>query len=99
MFNDYRFLILIILYLITNFASFIIMSMDKLKARNGEQRISEGDLFFLSICFGALGVLLGMRFVRHKTKKIKFILGIPLALIQNLTFLILIFRFFMTNAN
>ena len=45
-------------------------------------------MFFLAVAFGSLGVYLGMYVFRHKTKTWYFLIGIPLAGLQNLTFLI-----------
>jgi uncharacterized membrane protein YsdA (DUF1294 family) len=92
-YNQNLSLIFLAIYVAFNFWSFSLMLLDKNKAERKEQRISEADLFFYSICFGALGVFLGMRFSRHKTKKIKFILGIPLAILENFALIILIYLF------
>lgn len=71
-----------ILYLIIiNIISFLTMFVDKNRAKNNEWRIKEHTLFSLSFIGGALGSLLGMYTFRHKTKHIKFTLGIPLILI------------------
>ena len=84
-------LILVAVFFSINLYSFIITVFDKRQAKNDKPRVSEASLFFMSICFGALGVLIGMKFSRHKTKKMKFIIGIPLALIQNIVLFIFIY--------
>lgn len=78
-----------IYYLIfINIISFLTMFIDKKKAIKGKWRIKESTLFLLSFIGGSLGVLLGIYSFRHKTKHIKFTLGIPLILIvQILLFL------------
>jgi len=43
-----------------NILSFGVMLYDKASARDGAWRVSEGALFFLAICFGGLGIYLGM---------------------------------------
>lgn len=72
----------LIYYLIfINIISFLSMFIDKKKAIKRKWRIKESTLFLLSFIGGSLGVLLGIYSFRHKTKHIKFTLGIPLILI------------------
>lgn len=74
--------IYLIYYLIfINIISFLSMFIDKKKAIKRKWRIKETTLFSLSFIGGSLGVLLGIYSFRHKTKHIKFTLGIPLILI------------------
>ena len=61
-----------------NLLGLTLMYIDKIKAINNEWRISENTLMLVSILGGSIGSYLGMRFFRHKTKHIKFLLGIPL---------------------
>lgn len=82
------------IFLIINFLAFLIMLADKLKsATPGAERISEGQLFFLAVVFGGLGVYAGMLVFKHKTRKWYFIVGIPLLIIQNITTIYLLFLF------
>ena len=68
-----------VLYLISiNLISFITMYIDKQKAIKKKVRVSEKNLFFLSILGGSLGMLFGMYTFRHKTKHLQFTIGIPL---------------------
>ncbi len=90
---DTNTLILASVYLVMNMAAFIYMGLDKAQAINKGRRIPEAQLLFLSICFCALGVWLGMSFFRHKTRKIYFSLGAPLALAENLSLIYLIYIF------
>lgn len=80
------------IYITVNLLSFSLMLSDKKKSRKDEMRISEGALLFAAICFGALGIWAGMYVSRHKTKKMIFVLGVPLALVQNLAIIYLLFR-------
>jgi uncharacterized membrane protein YsdA (DUF1294 family) len=57
------------------------MGHDKKKAIKKKERIPEMTLFTLSFMGGGLGTLLGMLIFHHKTKKIKFIILIPLSII------------------
>lgn len=71
----------VLLYLlIINAAGFLSMLVDKHKAKKNQWRIPERTLLLISLLGGSIGSLLGMYTVRHKTKHLKFILGIPLIL-------------------
>jgi len=65
-----------------NLVAFIVYGIDKRQAIKRRWRISEATLFILALVGGALGALLGMLLFRHKTRKLKFQLGIPLILIM-----------------
>ena len=72
----------ILLYLLTiNAAGFLSMLLDKHKARKNLWRIPESTLLTIALLGGSIGSLVGMYLVRHKTKHLKFTLGIPLILI------------------
>lgn len=77
-------LFLAAIYVAVNVVSLTLMLDDKKRSRRNDRRISEGTLLFAAICFGAAGISAGMLIGRHKTQKIIFILGVPLALLQNL---------------
>ncbi|MBS5938423.1 DUF1294 domain-containing protein [Clostridium sp.] len=80
-----------IYYLIfINIISFLTMFIDKKKAIKRKWRIKESTLFLLSFIGGSLGVILGIYSFRHKTKHIKFTLGIPLILIVQVLLFIFI---------
>lgn len=72
---------LIIYLLLINAAAFILMLVDKFKARKNLWRIPEATLIWLAVAGGSLGILMGMYTVRHKTLHIKFTLGVPLILV------------------
>lgn len=56
------------------------MLADKHKAKKSLQRTPERTLFLVAVFGGSIGSLLGMYLFRHKTRKPKFALGIPLIL-------------------
>ena len=66
--------------LIINAVGFLLMLADKHKARKKKWRIPEATLMGTAALGGSIGVLTGMYAVRHKTKHIKFTLGVPLIL-------------------
>lgn len=81
----------VLLYLIIiNAAGFMLMLADKRKARRGAWRIPEATLIGTAALGGSIGVLAGMYLVRHKTRHLKFTLGVPFILIVQL---VLVFRF------
>ena len=67
--------------LIVNAAAFLLMLIDKSKAKRGAWRIPERTLLGSAILGGSLGAITGMYLFRHKTKHPKFTIGIPLILI------------------
>ena len=58
-----------------------LMGIDKWKARRGRWRISEKTLFLAAIFGGSIGSLAGMYLFRHKTKHLRFTIGIPVILV------------------
>lgn len=63
--------------------TFLLFGIDKIRAKNHRRRIPEATLLLSALLGGAVGGLLGMQVFHHKTRKIKFILGLPLCLILN----------------
>jgi len=73
---------LVLLYFfIINLVGFLLMLVDKRRSINREWRISERTLFIVSIIGGSIGSYLGMQLFRHKTKHLKFTVGIPIIII------------------
>lgn len=66
---------------IVNILGLIVMLYDKAQARSGAWRISEKNLLLIALVGGTAGVLIGMHLFRHKTRHIKFTLGVPAILI------------------
>lgn len=62
---------------IINLIGFTAMGVDKRRARLDRWRIPEKRLWSIAIIGGAVGVWIGMRGFRHKTKHNTFIYGIP----------------------
>lgn len=56
------------------------MLVDKHKARKNLWRIPEATLMLVAAAGGSVGSLIGMYTVRHKTRHLKFIIGIPMIL-------------------
>ena len=66
--------------LIINAAGFLLMLVDKWKAKKNRWRIRESTLLLVAALGGSVGCLIGMYLFRHKTRHLKFTLGIPLIL-------------------
>ena len=81
---------LMVYLLIVNAVGFILMLVDKTKARKNKWRIPEATLFLTAVVGGSIGSLLGMYTFRHKTKHIQFIIGMPLILATQVILCILI---------
>ncbi len=74
---------LVLIYAVWNFAVFLIYGIDKMLARHGARRISERTLLALAFFLGAVGAIFGMYIFRHKTRKTKFRILVPLYVAWN----------------
>lgn len=63
--------------IVINIIGFYLMKIDKNRAKRGGYRIPEKTLFTIAIIFGSIGITLGMKRFRHKTKHKSFVFGIP----------------------
>ena len=70
----------VIVYALVNLSVFGIYGLDKRKAIKGEWRTPEKNLIAAAV-MGAPGALLGMIVFRHKIRKPKFYIGVPVILI------------------
>lgn len=82
--KDLLFILVTVYMLLMSIAGFVTMGIDKRKSIKRGWRIPERTLIFIAFMGGALGSFLGMQFFRHKTRHIKFIILIPLALLLNI---------------
>lgn len=69
---------IVIYFIIINIIGFLIMYIDKQKAKKGKWRIPERTLFIVTALGGGIGTIAGMKAFRHKTQKIAFVIGFPL---------------------
>lgn len=75
--------ILSILMAVMSLIAFILMYIDKQRARKKQWRIRERTLLLTSACFGGIGGFLGMMIFHHKTKHWYFRYPLPvMALLQ-----------------
>ena len=75
---------------LVNAAAFILMLADKQKARRGSWRIPERTLIGVAFIGGSIGAIVGMYLFRHKTRHLKFSLGLPLILAVQICLFILL---------
>lgn len=69
-------------YLIAiNVITWIIYGLDKWKARKGKQRIPERTLLLFTAAGGSVGAIAGILMFRHKTRKAKFVVAVPVMLV------------------
>ena len=81
---------LIITYLVlVNATALVLMLADKQKARRGAWRIPEATLMGIALVGGSVGAIAGMYLFRHKTRHLKFSLGLPLILAAQICIYIL----------
>lgn len=85
-------LILIYFTLISIFA-IIITIIDKRNAIKGKRRISEDFLLTTGLIGGALAEYITMKAIHHKTKHKKFMIGLPIEFILQITAVILIYLY------
>lgn len=83
---------LIYYLLLINIICLLLAGLDKFNAIHKFFRIPEKVFFILSFIGGSLGVLIGMYLFHHKTKKMKFYLGIPFLFILNIVSLYFILK-------
>jgi len=82
---------------IINVIAFIIYGIDKRKAKKHLWRIPEATLIGLALMGGSVGAFLGMRLFHHKTKHIKFYVGVPaIFMIEMVIAIIIIVKFQVT---
>jgi uncharacterized membrane protein YsdA (DUF1294 family) len=69
--------------LLVNGFGILLMRTDKWKARKNEWRIPESRLWITAFLGGAIGIYIGMKHYRHKTKHNQFKYGVPFVCIMN----------------
>ena len=85
--------ILGIYFIIITIVTFFSFGFDKMKSlRAGESRVSERTLWILTFIGGSVGALAGMKYFRHKTKKVSFQVVIAIILVVQIWATYLFFR-------
>ncbi len=85
MIKNETFLTLCIAYLLLiNLIGFLLMGIDKRKAKKHSWRIPEATLFTAALLGGSIGAIVGMYLFHHKTRHWYFVVGMPLILLLQL---------------
>jgi len=71
-----------------NLLGFMVTVWDAESARSGARRVSEQFLLALALVGGSVGVIAGLRFWRHKTRKGSFLIYLRMIVIIQVTVLI-----------
>ncbi len=66
---------------VINIITFGLYGLDKYRAMNNMWRIPEKTLLGVAAIGGAYGAYLGMRIFHHKTKHLKFQIGVPIMML------------------
>lgn len=83
---------LIVYLVIINLVSFWAYRTDKRKSEKGQWRMKEITLLSLSLFGGGIGSMFGMSIYRHKTKKMRFLFGVPFLTIVSIIIIWLLVR-------
>ena len=83
-------IILIVYILLINIAAFFLMAADKRSARRRRWRIPEKHLFAAALAGGSIGAMIGMFLFRHKTRRLHFLIGMPLIFVIQLLLIVLL---------
>ena len=75
---------LICYIVVINLVSFMMLGIDKYKARRGQWRISEATLLAVAAIGGSIGAWMGMKVWHHKTLHSKFRYGVPIMLLAHI---------------
>ncbi len=85
--------IILIYFLLISVVSIVVTVHDKNAAKKSKWRVKESTLLFLGFIGGAVFMLLTMLVIRHKTKKAKFMVPLPLFAIIQIVALVLAFMY------
>ncbi|GFN35512.1 DUF1294 domain-containing protein [Tepidimicrobium xylanilyticum] len=91
-FNNKEVALLTYIFII-NLIAFVVMGLDKIRARKDGWRIREITIMILALLGGATGVLSGMVIFKHKINKNRFSVGIPLILLLNKLLNLIMFNY------
>lgn len=93
-FGFVKFLIIYLL-IISAVAAFITL-LDKYKAVNHKWRIPEATLLTVGLLGGSFSMYITMKIIKHKTKHLKFMVGLPIEILLD-AIIIAVFLYFINN--
>ncbi len=83
--------ILVFYLVIINLFAVFVTIFDKHRAFRHKHRVKESTLLTLSLLGGSVSMYITMQLIRHKTKHLKFMLGIPLIIILQIFLIITVY--------
>ncbi len=75
---------------VINIISSLLAVTDKRRAVRNKWRIPENTLLLMGLLGGALGEYLTMKQIHHKTRRAKFMIGLPLEITLHIVIIVLI---------
>ena len=78
---------------VINIITFFVYGIDKRRAKKHRWRIPEITLIMFAAIGGSLGALIGMSYWHHKTRKLKFVIGVPALLLLWIIAAVCLFAF------
>ena len=84
---------IIFILAVWNLIVFLLMGLDKFLAIRKKRRISEQTLLTAAFAMGGVGGIFGSLIFRHKTRKWKFRILLPVALLFNVSLVFLIWYY------
>jgi len=76
---------IVVYYIIAvSLISAIVTMLDKRAAKKQRWRTKESTLLILSVLGGSVAMFVTMRLIRHKTKRKKFMIGIPIIIFSQI---------------
>ena len=85
--------VIVMWLVIVNIAAVLMTMWDKNRARRREWRVSESTLWVTAALGGAAAMFLTMFVIRHKTRHLSFMIGLPLLSVVQIAVLYLMFLF------
>ena len=82
---------ILIYLLIINALAFVLMCIDKQKAKKHAWRIPEAVLLSIAVLGSSIGTMAGMEIFRHKTKHRRFFIGVPIIIVVQLAIAVFLF--------
>ena len=80
---------ILIYILLINLIAILSIALDKSAARNGEDRVRESSLLIVAALGGGIGMYVAMRIFHHKTRKNKFMVGVPAIVLIEIALLVI----------
>ncbi len=82
--------ILLVYFIAISVFAVAVTIYDKYAAVRGKWRVSEKALFTISAIGGGVAMLVTMMLIRHKTRKLSFMIGIPAIIVLQLAAIVFV---------